>query len=364
MKVGIIGLPQAGATTVFNALTGAHGDTSAGHRAGETRAGVIHVPDTRLEFISRMFEPKKTTLATIEVEDCAGALGHIGTPGQAGSAGAIAELRAQTALLAVLRAFDNPAVPHALGSIDPMRDLARIEEELLLADLGIVENRTETVRGALERPMPGKEKAPLQEEMDLLEQCHGAIEQQRGIRSLGMNAAQEKILRSYSFLTLKPLIVVLNVGEADIGKSAQDIAHVAQPGEWEALVMCARLEMEIMELDEQDRGEFMADAGLAAPAAGSIVRECFRALGLRTFFTYGPVECRAWTVRAGETALDAAAEVHTDLAQGFIRAEVVAFNDLEKHGSMREVKAAGRFRLEGKDYEVQDGDIIIIRHSA
>ncbi len=358
MKVGIIGLPQAGATTVFNALTGAHGEVGPGHRADATQMAVLKVPDERVDFLVGLFQPKKTVHATVDVEDCGGVFAHVGQAGVHESAQAVAEARAQDALLVVLRAFDDPTVPHPLGGVDPVRDAARIAEELLLADLAVAEGRIEKFQVDIKKPHPAAECQVLQEKLDLLERCRESIESHMGISSVQMSAAQEKTLRSYAFLTLKPRICVLNIGEGAIG-GAPDLPGLDGP----LVPMCAGLEMEIMELDEADRGEFMADAGLREPAAGAVVRECYAALGLRTFLTYGADEVRAWTVRAGETALDAADAIHSDIARGFIRAEVMALEDLRACGSIKETKAQGKFRLEGKTYEVQDGDVIIIRHS-
>jgi hypothetical protein len=371
MKAAIIGLPQCGATTVFNALTGAHGDTGAGHRAVVGQLAVLKVPDPRLDFLAQVFEPKKVVHATMEVEDLGGVFAHLGAPGDAGSAKAMADARMQEVLLIVLRAFQDATVPHVLGSVDAARDLLCMEEELLLADLSVVESRTHTIRAALKRSMPTKDKELLDHELALLGRCREAIESGRGVRIVEMTAEQQKMLRAYAFLTLKPRVVVLNVGEEDAGRAPEELPWAAGDSPLaEArrhgaplLSICARLEMEIMELDEKDRAAFMADAGLKELAAGAVVHACQKALDLRTYFTYSPNEVRARTLHAGETAVDAAREVHTDLAEGFIRAEVFTVDDLKEHGSVREIKAAGRFRLEGRDYEVQDGDVIIIRHS-
>lgn len=358
MKVGIIGLPESGATTLFNVLTGAHGTVGPAHRAGARQVGIVRVPDERVEFLAEMFSPKKVTHATIEVEDCGGVFEHVGRPEEGGGAHAIAGTRALDGLVVVLRAFPDPAVAHPLGSVDPARDYARIEEELLLADLAVVENRIENIDRALGRPIPAADRDRLQEELDLLGRCREAVERQFGIRSVKMTAAQERLVRSYSFLTLKPGVHVLNVGEEAAGQGA------AVPGIDGPLVpICAQIEMEIMGLEEADRAEFLSDGGLREPAAGRVVQECYRALGLCTFLTYGSDEVRAWSIRAGATAVEAAGEVHTDIARGFIRAEVVAFEDLKACGSIREAKAQGKWRLEGKDYVVQDGDVVTVRHS-
>ena len=358
MKVGIIGLPQTGKTTVFNALTGAHGEVGGFHAGGADNVAVLRVPDQRLECLTAMFEPKKTVQATVEFEDIAGIFAHMGRAGE-DSARAFAAARRMDALLMVLRCFPDPTVLHVLEGVDPARDYVRMNEELLLADLGVVENRIEHVRKDIKRPMPEREE--LRHELELLECCREAIEQQRGIRSVQLSAAQEKMLRSYAFLTLKPVVCVLNVGEDQRGApAAPDHLGALEPP---PVVMCGKLEMELAELEEDDRGAFMEDAGLTELAALKLVRACYEAIGLRTFFTYAHNEVRAWTVRAGGSAVTAAGKVHTDMAKGFIRAEVVGFDELRACGSIKEAKAHGKVHLEGKDYEVQDGDVITFRFS-
>jgi len=357
MRVGVVGLPQTGKTTVCNAVTGAHGEVGGYRAGGAADVAVLRVPDERLEFLTSLFEPTKTVHATIELADIAGIFTHMGKGGE-DSARAFAIARDTDALLMVLRSFSDPAVPHVLGSVDPARDYARMDEELLLADLSVVENRTEHILREVKRK-PVAEREQLQHELQLLEGCRKAVEQQHGIRSVQLSEAQEKMLRSYAFLTLKPLVCVLNVGEDQLGKAST--APQLQGLEPPPVEMCGKLEMEIAQLDEADRAEFMEDAGLTDLAALRLVRACYEAMGLRTFFTYAHDEVRAWTVHAGGNAVDAAAKVHTDMARGFIRAEVVAFDDLKACGSTKEAKARGELRLEGKDYEVQDGDVITFR---
>jgi len=295
--------------------------------------------------------------AAIELEDIAGIFSHMG-PGGGDSGRAVATARETDALLMVLRAFVDPTVFHIFGSINAPRDCARMIEEMLLADLGVIEKRIESIQRDL-RKCPASEREHLHAETELLERCRQAIEQGRGVRAVGINEAQEKMVRSYALLTLKPVVYVLNIGEGQIGQASQLAEMRGLPQR--PVVMCGKLEMELMELDQQDRPEFMKDAGLTELASEKVVRACYDALAVRTFFTYAHEEVRAWTLRAGENAVAAAGKIHTDMAEGFIRAEVVAFDELKACASMKEAKAHGKVRLEGRDYVVQDGDVITFR---
>ena len=357
MRIGIIGLPQCGKTTVFNALTGAHGDVSGFHAGGATDVAVLKVPEERLDFLGRMYAASKVVQATIEFEDITGIFAHIGMHGE-DEAQAVAAARETDALLLVLRAFQDPTVFHVLEGVDPLRDLACAEQEMLLADLTVVEGRIERLRKNLAR-CPAAQRDNLQDQIDLLDKCRGAIEEEEGVRSLQLTGLQERQLRSYAFLTFRPIVHVLNIDE---GQVADPPGLASLPGP--AVPICGRFEMEIMELESADRDLFLHDAGLGELGAGSIVRACYDALHVRTFLTGSEQEVRAWTIRAGDDAATAAGKVHTDMEHGFIRAEVVAVADLMQYGSMREVRAHGKVRLEGRDYEVQDGDVIDFRFSS
>jgi hypothetical protein len=359
MDVGIVGLPQTGKTTVLNALTGAHGDVGGFHAAAQSSVAVLKVPDGRLDFLTAAFQPKKTTRATINFEDIAGIFSHMAAGGE-DSSHAVAEARTKEALLVVLRAFRDPTVFHVLDTVDPARDLARMMDELLLADLAVVENRVANIQKEIKRT-PTAEREVLEAELDALDRCRASIEQGRGIRGVALTATQEKLFRSYAFLTLKPMVCVLNVGEDQLADPPVPpaLAKIEPP----PVVMCGKLEMEIMDLAEGERAEFMEAAGLKELASSAIVRRCYDALGLRTFFTYAHDEVRAWTIRAGDDAVTAAGKIHTDMAHGFIRAEVVSFADLKACGSIKDARAQGKVRLEGRDYKVQDGDVITFRFS-
>jgi len=355
MKVGIVGLPQSGKTTVFNALTGAHGEVGGFHGAGEVAVAVLKVPDERLDYLVGLFRPERAVAASIEFEDITGGFSQRG--GTDRDAQALAAMRGTDALLMVLRCFENPSVPHVEGSVNAVRDLHTMMDELLLADLAVIENRIRTLQKGIKRPSPERDRQKA--ELALLERCSEAVESGQGILSVRMTAEEEKMLRSYAFLTLKPSLCLLNVGEGEPGGGTDALR--LQSLEPPPITMCGKLEMEIMELEPQDRQPFMEDLGIDELVSDRVVRACYELMGLRSFFTYAGRDVRAWTVRAGEDALAAAGKIHSDMARGFIRAEVVAFDDLKECGSIQQARLQGKVRLEGKDYQVQDGDVITFR---
>ncbi len=354
MKVGMVGLPQAGTTTLFNALTGAHGDVGGYHPGEHVAVGTVKVPDARLGELAELFQPDEVIPAALFFEDIGGVFAHL-TGGER-SGKAVAALRDADGVLLVLRAFESPYVPAVLGEVDPAREFHVMMDELLLADLEVVERRLEAIEDDLRSPRA--EREPLEKEQALLERCRGAIEQERALLSVKLNQVEEKLLRSYAFLTLKPRVCVLNIGEDRIGElpEAPGVEPKPEP-------ICAELEMELMELDEDDRQVFLEDAGLEQMAAGRIIRASYEALGLRSFFTYVSDQLRAWTVRAGTCAPEAAGKIHSDMQEGFIRAEVVGQGELIECGGLKEARAAGKLRMEGRDYEVQDGDVITFHFS-
>ena len=346
MKVGIIGLSQVGKTTLLEALSGAHG--AQGHGGAGVALAIVKVPDARMAELVRIYNPDEVMFATIEFEDISG----VGS-GEKGSAAALAAARDVDVLVVLVRAFESSWVPAPLDRVDPAAELASIHDELLLADLQIIENRQANIQKGLRKV--GDHDA-LGREQALLERCQKAIEQQQGLASLQMTDAEQKMLRSYAFLTLKPCVAVANVGE-------DDAANPPAMSEGVALSLCVSLEKELQELDEEDRAEFMADAGLTELAAGRLIRACFDAAGLNTFFTAGPNQTRSWIVEVGASAPQAAGKVHTDMEKGFIRAEVVAYDDLLEADSFKAARAAGKVRMEGKTYIVQDGDVVLFHFS-
>ncbi|MBI2560544.1 MAG: redox-regulated ATPase YchF [Planctomycetes bacterium] len=358
MRIAIIGLPQSGKTTIFNALTGAHKETGVrgtGHVG--TNVAVVKVPDERMEFLRQMFNPKKFTLATVEFID----VGDIFAEKSAGKpevATAMGLLRESDAIIEVVRVFKDDSVPHPKGSIDPQRDLREIYSELLITDLGIVEKRVDRLKKSITKP--AKTQQQDKEELEILLKCKDALEKEHGIGSVHLTDVQKKTVKSFCFLTQKPRIVVLNIGEDQLGdktieKGISDAAGV--------ISMCGKLEMELEGLEEQERGEFLKDMGIDELSASKLIRLSYKILHLCSFFTVGEDEVRAWTISEGDNAPTAAGKVHTDMARGFIRAEVVHFDDLKQLGSMKDLKAHGKLRLEGKDYIVKDGDIINFRFS-
>lgn len=358
MQIGIIGLPLAGKTTLFNLLTGGEAATGGAAGRAQVNVGVARVPDRRLDVLAGMFHPRKVTPATIQFTDIAGFL-----PGEGDRAKLNAFLqgvRKSDALLHVVRAFENEALPHPLGSVDPLRDAREVDAELLLADLQVAE-------GAAARLAASKRRSPEEEAtLALVERCRAALEEGRPVRDLGLGEEEERLLRGYAFLTARPLIVAVNLSEAQLRSGdhpgrAGLAAYCAEQGGGEPVAFCGAVEAEIAALDEADREVFLAEYGLSEPGIARIARAAYAALGLVSFLTAGEDEVRAWPIRRGLTARQAAGKIHSDIEKGFIRAEVVAFADLEAAGSMKAVREQGRFRLEGRDYVVQDGDVISFR---
>ena len=356
MKLSVIGLPQSGVTTVFNALTGRHEDAHSYAQPGQPRIVMVHVPDRRVDFLADIYKPKKITHASVEYMEVPGFL--TATAGGANaSAEATGTVRDSDACVKVLRNFDSAAAPNPRGTNDPLRDLRDVDDELLTLDLAVTEKRVERLRKDVMKPTPEQENNKI--ELAALERCLAAVDEGKHLDEVELNSHEEKLLRGFRFLTVKPCIRVVNVNESAIG-SADALAGV--PPE-DSLAFCAEIEDEIEQLDEADRAEFLADLGIKELARDRLIEMSFKMLGVISFLTIGADEVRAWTLKAGSTALDAAGAVHSDLARGFIRAEVMKFDDFERLGSERELKAKGLARLEGRDYVVQDGDILNIRFS-
>jgi len=351
MKLGIIGLPQSGKTTIFNALT--RGDqplTTSGGRF-DVHTGVVDVPDSRIDRLSEMFKPKKTIYAKVTYADIAGLEG-----GQAAISGQLLNVLTQMdGFLHVVRCFEDVSVPHPAGSTNPPRDIATMDTELLLNDLISVERKLE--RLAEERKKGGgREKAVIEREMALFERFKVALGNEQPLREVEISTEDEKTLSGFGFLTRKPLLTLLNLGEG------QALPAVDDPRPRTALVpLQGKLEMDLAQLTPEDAQVFMEEYGIHELGLSRVIRTSYELLGLQSFFTVGPDEVRAWTVRRGATAFEAAGTVHTDLQKGFIRAEVIAFDELVALGGLNEAKAKGRLRLEGKEYLVHDGEIVHIR---
>lgn len=359
-----MGLAGAGKTTVFNALAGAKVDVATyATSSTEPNRAVVHVPDERLERLAALFKPKKVTPAEVRYVDVAGGLQGEGD--SARSAQVMAQLRNADALLLVVRAFVNDAVPHPLGTVDPARDLTMALEDMLLADMSVAEKRLERLEKDLR--FVGRSSAPSEgvKERDLLVQIKEGLDQGRPVRDLGMSAADQKLLRGYAFLTAKPLMVLFNTG--DSGENAAELIAAARARLPYALTdvtsLAGRLEMELGELEPEEAREFMADLGIEELGLSRVIQLSYRLVDLISFFTVGPDECKAWTIRNGSTSVDAAGAIHSDLARGFIRAEVIAWEPLLQAGGWTEAKRQGAVRSEGKTYLVQDGDVMNILFS-
>ena len=353
MRLGIIGLPQSGKTTLFNALTRSSQPTGASTGRIEVHTGVVDVPDPRVDRLSAMFKPKKTIYAKVTYADVAGLDGSASRAGISGTL--LNQLTQMDGFIHVVRCFENEQVAHPNGSINPLRDVQSMDGEFLLNDLIAVERKLERLTEERKKGA-GRDKGLVEREVALFERLHAALSNETLLRDVEISAEEEKLLSGFGLLSRKPMLVVLNLSE---GQSAPQLAYEHQHSTLVALQ--ARLEMEIAQLPPDEMAVFLAEYGIEEPSLNRMIRLSYDLLGLQSFFTVGPDEVRAWTVRRGATAPEAAGEIHTDLQKGFIRAEVVAYDDLIALGGMTEVKGRGKLRLEGKEYIVKDGDILNIR---
>lgn len=350
MRVAIVGFPFSGKTAVFTAVSG----VPAAHlKLAEENLAAVHIPEPRLDLLEKLFKPRKRTEATMDFIDLPGS--REGEVEKAGLEKHLPTLRQVDALLLVLRAFESGSVPPHQGSVNPERDLAQLRDEILVADLTLCAGRVEKLEKAI--PKATKDRDQLKHEQELLLRCQNALENEKPLSEVVRPGDEEKLLRSFGFLTQKPVTVIINIGEEQIGKDLP----FRDPHAADTLAACATLETELVRMDSADRPAFMAEYGIPALARDRIVRSCFNALGLITMLTANPEETRAWPLPKGTAAIDAAAKVHTDLARGFIKAETVAYDDLRAAGSLRDAKAAGKVRLEPKGYVVQDGDFITVK---
>jgi GTP-binding protein YchF len=351
MKLGIIGLPQSGKTTIFNALTGTNTPPTASAGRIEVRTAVVDVPDARIDALSAMFKPKKTIYAKVTYADIAGLESGAAKSGISGTL--LNQLTQMDGLLHVLRCFEDENIPHPSGSVDPERDLNAMEGELLLNDMITVERKLERLKE--ERKKGGTDKVLNERQTSLFERLFEILSSEIPLRDADISAEDEKQLSGFGLLTRKPILILLNLGE---GQSAPHI-QPAHPCVQDSLQ--GKLEMEIAQLSPEDAGVFMAEYNIEEPSLNRMIRLSYDLLNQQSFFTVGEDEVRAWTVRRGSTAHQAAGEIHSDLQKGFIRAEVVTYNDLVSLGGMTEARAKGKLRLEGKEYIVQDGEIMHVR---
>jgi GTP-binding protein YchF len=360
MKTGIIGLPKVGKTSLFRMLTKAPLDERRQPNPREVHLGVAKVPDERLDRLAALYKPRKVTHTSVEYVDVA-AVGQEALKETA----YLATLRTADALVHVIRAFEDPVMPHVDG-IDPLRDVRNVEFDLMLSDLGQIEKRLER----LEKDLKRMHAPELGKEHELLQHCKVQLENEHPLRELALAPADEKRLRSFTFLSQKPVLYVLNIGEsANLGRDLAQapemfkLTEVASRPNAGVAVVCAKVEAELAEMSDEEAADFLTSYGIQDSGLVRLIRKSCELLGLISFFTLGEDECRAWTIPRGSRAVEAAGAIHTDLEKHFIRAEVIRWDALLEAGSEAKARAKGTLRLEGKDYPVQDGDVVHIRHS-
>lgn len=367
MKTGIIGLPQVGKTSLFKILTKAQ-LAPAHANPREAHVGIAKVPDDRLDRLAALYNPRKLVHASVEYVDVAAMPAH-SSKAEAKGAGLsdaiVANIRQVDAIAHVIRAFDDPAIPH-VGEINPLRDIQNVDFDLMVSDLGQVEKRLERLQKDLK-----KQKTPeLEKEFDLLQRCQKFLEQERPLREMEITPEDKKRIRGFMFLSEKPILHVLNIGEsAELGRELEravdrfklnDVTSRPNTG---ATAIAGKVEAELAEMPDADAAEFLSSYGMSESGLTRLIRKTYELLGLISFFTVGEDECRAWTIERGTKAVNAAGVIHTDLEHHFIRAETIHWDQLLEAGSEANARARGTLRLEGKDYVVKDGDVMHIRHS-
>jgi GTP-binding protein YchF len=354
MQTGIIGLPQVGKTTLFRILTKANIEGKGGQA---THVGVAKVPEPRLQQLATLYNPKKITYATVQYVD-------LGGMQKEKNRDALASLRDVDTIAHVLRVFDDPSVPHSEGSIDPVRDATNLELELILADHDQISRRLERV----EKDLKKKSEPVLLSEKNVLEKCKAHLEAEKPLRELVLTAEERKPIAGFLFLSQRPMLFVLNLGDdeaADLDTAIERHKLSALQGRPNTAVVaiCGRLEAELAEMEEKEAAEMLASYGLKEPGLNRLIRATYDLMGLLSFFTAGEPEVRAWTIHKGSTAVKAAGAIHSDIEKGFIRAEVVRWDDLLAAGSLGAAREKAQVRLEGREYIVQEGDVILFRHS-
>jgi hypothetical protein len=366
MKVGIVGLPQVGKTIIFRLLTQGRVDTSSWGSGREAHIGIAHVPDARLDKLAEIVKPQKTTYATVEYVDLPGISRGEGKAVSGGQAKEMAtyltSLKNVDALLHVVRGFEDPNLPHVEGSVNPLRDIGLFELEMIFSDLAVVEKRLERLAKDLK-----KVKSPeLEMENEILHRFKAALENEQPLRELELTQEEDKRIRGFTFLSAKPIMLVINVGDQDASK----IAHIVEEFGLQKQVsrrnvgitaVCGRIESEIAALPPEDARMFMEDLGISGNALDRIIQKSYDLLGVFSFYTAGEPEVRAWTIPRNTTAMQAAGVIHTDIEKGFIKAEVVSFEDMVELGTFQAAKSRGVLRLEGKEYRVREGDVILFR---
>ena len=344
MKIGLVGLPGSGKSTVFNALTGQAVDVGYGGKSSKANLGVVKVPDDRVDALTALYSPKKTIYAEVNFTDVAA-----GASGQGIDRATLNSMREVDALCQVLRAFSSDAIPDAP---DPMGEIVTLETECILADLEIVERRVDRLERDRSNPR----------ELELMKRIVTQLESEKPVRSMELSPEERKMISGYRFLTEKPVLLVVNVDEGQVSEPVPaDIAAAAQQRSLGAVVLAAQVEMDIAQMPAQDQGDFLESLGLTQPASHRFVRAAFELLDLISMLTAGEDECRAWPVQRNTPAPRAAGKSHSDIERGFIRAEVIRWKDLIDLGSEARCRDAGKQRVEGKDYIIQDGDVVNFR---
>ena len=360
MKMGVVGFPLVGKTTLFNTLTSSKIPISK-YRASKPspNIGLAKVPDERLLKLSELFKPRKTTFAKMEYVDLPGLAAE-----EIKESEFLASLRPVDALAHLVRAFSDPEILHSPGEINPKRDILSWETELMLADLIVLENRIQR----LEKEIKKVKSPQYEKELELLKRCQQALEEERALRELQFPPEEEVMLRGYQFFSQKPILNVINLGEEELSHSFEymdryQLKELEGKSNMSFCQICAKVEMEIAQLNEEEAPDFRESYGIKESLTDRIVRSSYQLLGLISFFTYQSDEVRAWSIKRSSTALKAAGAIHSDIQRGFIRAEVISYEELMEVGSIEEARLKGLLRLEGKEYQVADGDVITFRFS-
>lgn len=360
MELGIVGKARSGKTSLFNAVTRGTAQVGAYSAGTEPNVGVVKVPDPRVDALAEVFRPKKVTYAEVRwVDYPVGGFGAEG-PGRQ----FVAELAKMDALVHVVRAFEDAAVPHPDGGVDPHRDIESLDLELTFVDLGLIERRLTRIDSEM-RSMKASDRAALEAHRELLQRVQAHLETGSGLRTMALSTTEDRELRAYQFITKLPVLLVINIGEDDVARAGEiEAEYRARYGGHGVAVaaMCAKIEAELAQMEPDDAEAFRADLGLPAESSRDrAIVAAYELLGVHSFLTAGEDEVRAWTVTRGATAPEAAGKIHTDLERGFIRAEVATWQDMAAtKGSTAELKKAGKLRTEGKQYVVQDGDVLNI----